>query len=171
MQHGKLPAPFDIVFLHPMDPLAESLRTGSRFHFCGKNLYVLDPLSQFPVRRADAKSTPALRADKIRVLDISLPEGFALRFPKDSAALITDHLHTRHLRIYRNRTDRPRGRSAHSRHHGQEVEIRNGEPDLQAPKEEQCRSYFPVTFLRFFLASTSVMRLVPQSSRISGSTS
>ena len=58
-------------------------------------------------------------------------------------------------------------------HHpdGEEVEIRKRKPDLQTPEEKKRRRYFPAAFLWFFLASTSVMRLVPQSSRISGSTS
>ena len=51
---------------------------------------------------------------------------------------------------------------------GEEVEIRQGQTDLQTPEEEKRCSYFPVARTRFFLDSTSVMRLVPHSSRISG---
>ena len=57
-------------------------------------------------------------------------------------------------------------------HHanGEEIEIPYGNPDLRAPEEKQRRGYFPAALDRtFFLAGfTSVFRLLPHSSRISG---
>ena len=54
---------------------------------------------------------------------------------------------------------------------GQEVKVPDGNPGLKASQEEQRCRHFPATAFQFFLDSTSVMRLVPQSSKISGSTS
>ena len=53
---------------------------------------------------------------------------------------------------------------------GQEVEVRNGQPDLQASEQEKRCRYFPGAGTTFFLDSMSVTRFSPQSSRISGST-
>ena len=172
MQLGKLPAPHNVFFLQPLDLSVELLGAVSLFDPGGQLGIILDPFSELSVRHADRKGGPAGIADKIGVLNIPVPERFPFRLRKHRAATITVGL-----------VGHPDGRSVIGtvvallspdiQHHpdGQEVEIRNGEPDLQAPKEEQCRGYFPVTFLRFFLASTSVMRLVPHSSRISGRTS
>ena len=53
---------------------------------------------------------------------------------------------------------------------GEQVEIPDGNPDLYTPEKEEGSRHLPVGPLLFFLLSTSVSRLSPQSSRISGST-
>ena len=54
---------------------------------------------------------------------------------------------------------------------GEKVEIGDADPDLHAPEHEQRRRQFPFGAAPFFLAETSVNRLLPQRSRISGRTS
>lgn len=54
---------------------------------------------------------------------------------------------------------------------GEQVEIRDRNPDLHAPQQKQRRGQLTLGRSQFFLALTSVNRFAPQSSRISGSTS
>lgn len=51
---------------------------------------------------------------------------------------------------------------------GQEVEIGDADPDLYASEHEQWSCQLPVGAAPFFLADTSVNRLLPHNSRISG---
>ena len=54
---------------------------------------------------------------------------------------------------------------------GEQVEIRDRNPDLHAPQQKQRRGQLTLGRSQFFLAFTSVNRFAPQRSRISGSTS
>ena len=54
---------------------------------------------------------------------------------------------------------------------GQEVEVGDTDSNLNAPEHEQRSRHFPFGIAAFFLAFTSVNRLAPHRSRISGSTS
>ena len=59
----------------------------------------------------------------------------------------------------------------HDETDGEQVEIGNGDPHLHAPQKEQRRGQLALGPSGFFLALTSVNRLLPHSSMISGSTS
>ena len=51
---------------------------------------------------------------------------------------------------------------------GQKVKISYGDADFYAPQEEQRRCHLPLTWAKFFLASTSATMFSPHSLRISG---
>ena len=79
MQLGKLPAPHNVFFLHPLDLSVELLGAVSLFDPGGQLGIILDPFPELSVRHADRKGDPAGIADKIGVLNISGPERFPFR--------------------------------------------------------------------------------------------